>query len=449
MDPWLFGSCYWRSWWHYPPSQLDAAVLRPDYVSLTHHHFDHFHFPSMRRIDRTAQVLIPRFAVDVMAAEVKGLGFRAPCELPHGRVIEIDAGVRVASFQYGFDDSAFVVAVGEHVVVNLNDAKFRGLALRQIRARFGRPTLAFKSHSFAQSYPVLYTAADADDAHKLALVSRETYIEDFRSAMEVLQPRYAVPFASMVGFLHPQSEPVNRHVITPPEVLASLAGRLDVTKLVAMAPGDAWCSEEGFRLSKRNWYDNRDGQIKMLAAKASHAIQAQFAAEREMQLDWPASERYFGAFVAACSRFLGARLAPKRFVFLVPSDVATPYWWVSLRERSVGRAAAPPADRASVTTAPEAVLADAIEKKIVNLIHISMRMRVQLAAGGVRSDLAFWALLTIWELGYLPLRNMLRRPRFWAVAVRRWREGLGTLGALLRHDAMGALAQRFSARDER
>ena len=62
IDPWLFGSCYWRSWWHYPPTmEPDAALLSPDFVYLTHHHFDHFHYPSMRRIDRNAEVLVARF----------------------------------------------------------------------------------------------------------------------------------------------------------------------------------------------------------------------------------------------------------------------------------------------------------------------------------------------------------------------------------------------------
>ena len=61
VDPWLFGSCYWRSWWHYPPTpEPEPEWLAPDYVYLTHHHFDHFHFPSMRRIDRSAHVLVPR-----------------------------------------------------------------------------------------------------------------------------------------------------------------------------------------------------------------------------------------------------------------------------------------------------------------------------------------------------------------------------------------------------
>ena len=31
VDPWLFGSCYWRSWWHYPTVAEPAPeVFEPD-----------------------------------------------------------------------------------------------------------------------------------------------------------------------------------------------------------------------------------------------------------------------------------------------------------------------------------------------------------------------------------------------------------------------------------
>jgi len=75
VDPWLSGSCYWRSWWHFPPNtEIRAEFLNPDYIYLSHHHFDHFHYPSLRRISRTARVLIPRFGVDVMRFELQKPG---------------------------------------------------------------------------------------------------------------------------------------------------------------------------------------------------------------------------------------------------------------------------------------------------------------------------------------------------------------------------------------
>lgn len=445
VDPWLSGSCYWRSWWHFPPSAPpDAAMLAPDYVYLTHHHFDHFHYPSMRRLDRSAKVLIPRFGVDVMADEVTGLGFATPRELTHGDVVDLGAGVRVASYQYGFDDTAFVVAEDDHVVVDINDCKIRGRALRQVITEFGRPDLACKSHSFGQSYPVLYTA---DDPSQLELLSADAYIDDFHEVMAELRPRHAIPFGSMVGFLHPESRPVNEHLVTPRAVVEGVAARggIDGTQVVTMAPGDTWDSSCGFERSTVDWYTDAAGHLAQLEKTNRVAIDAQAEAERGRTVSWTEFECYFSAFARAVPRLVARRLAPKRFVFEVPSDAETPFWWVSFAERTVGRSATPPPDGSGVTHVAEAVLADAIRDRIVHVIHGSMRIRTDLAPDGVHSDLGFWGLMMIWELGYLPVRASIRRPRLWVAMARRWREVVDQVPVLIHRQPIDHLAERLGA----
>lgn len=444
VDPWLSGSCYWRSWWHFPPSaEADDLTLSPDYVYLTHHHFDHFHFPSMRRLDRGAQMLIPRFGVDVMAGELERLGFASPRELPHGQVLDLGHGVRVASYQYGFDDTTFVIADGDDVIVDVNDCKPRGRALRQIAKAFGRPTMVLKSHSFAQSYPVLYEAEDPAD---LTLVSAETYISDFRDTVAVLRPRYAIPFGSMVGFLHPESRPVNEHLITPGAVKEAMMVRgVDGTDVVPMAPGDIWSSTGGFELSEYDWYTDRESHLEELTRIHQVELDQRAIDEEGRDLDWDTFESYMTRFVREVPRLLGRRLVPLRFVFRVSSDADTPYWWVSLAERAVGRSATEPSDRSGITDVAEAVLADAIRDTILHMVHGSMRIRTRLAAGGVNSDLGFWGLLMIWEIGYLPLRRSVRRPRIWVSAARRWREVISQVPLVFAKSPVDRLAEGFGA----
>jgi hypothetical protein len=74
------------------------------------------------------------------------------------------------------------------------------------------------------------------------------------------------------------------------------------------------------------------------------------------------------------------------------------------------------------------VLADAIDKRILHFVHGSMRIRVALRPGGVNEDLAFWGLLMIWEIGYLPLRHV-ATPRFASAIWRRRREAQDALGS--------------------
>ena len=334
VDPWLFGSCYWRSWWHYPPTPEPLPEwLAPDYVYLTHHHFDHFHFPSMRRIDRRAHVLVPEFGVDVLAGEVRNLGFDEVMELPHAQVVQLGPNVRVASYQYGTDDTVFVVADGDEVLVDINDSKVRGRTLDLLRAEFGRPTFVFKSYSFAQAYPACYTA---DDPADLELITRDTYLDDWIGVVSELEPAYGVPFGSMVAFLHPESRQVNRFLIPPSEVVAEFAKRAPGvgTEAVQMDPGDRWSADTGFERGSVDWYANREERLDEIARRVQPRIDAQTAAEAGTTLDYDAFAAYFDAFLHAFPPGIIGRFALRRpVVFEVPSS-PLPFWVIDFRRRA-------------------------------------------------------------------------------------------------------------------
>lgn len=44
IDPWLTGSCYWRSWWNYPepPAEI-LQSLESTHIYITHLHWDQYH----------------------------------------------------------------------------------------------------------------------------------------------------------------------------------------------------------------------------------------------------------------------------------------------------------------------------------------------------------------------------------------------------------------------
>jgi UDP-MurNAc hydroxylase len=444
VDPWLLGSCYWRSWWHYPPtSDPSPELLAPDYVYLTHHHFDHFHFPSMRKIDRGAHMLVPEFGVDVLAGEVRGLGFPEVMELPHGQTVQLGPEVRVASYQYGTDDTVFVIADGDVVLVDINDCKIRGRALEQVKHDFGRPRFVFKSYSFAQGYPACYTA---DDPADLELITRDSYIDDWIAVVRALEPRYGVPFGSMVAFLHAESRQVNRFLVAPGEVVDAFRARVpdSCTEAVQMDPGDSWSVDGGFVTAGVDWYTDRARRLDELVARVQPKLDAQAAAEEGVTLDYATFAGYFRGFLRAFPPGLIGRFALRRpVVFEVPSS-ELPYWVLDFRRRAVYRLSAPPPDTASIVRVNEAVLADAIDKRLVHVVHGSMRIAVHLRPGGAGDDITFWALLVPWELGYLPVQRSVGR-RLAEVGWRRRREWLEWADAL-RGGGSESLFERLSTR---
>ena len=424
IDPWLLGSCYWRSWWHYPPiSDVPESWLAPEYLYLTHHHFDHFHYPTLRRVDRNTHILVPEVAIDFMVGELRNLGFSRITELPHGQRTRLTGDFEIASFQYGFDDSALVITDGRTVIVNLNDCKIRGRPLHQIITNFEHPTFLLKNYSWAQSYPICYRAENPAD---LELLSRDSYIQDFLQTVRETEPKYAIPFASMVCLLHPETRHLNKELITSPEVAEAFArSGITTTELVTFNPGDSWDDKSGFTRSHDDYYRDRDVRISQLEADVAPAIERSLAEEAARELTFEAFANYFGDFLRALPPGIGWLL--RRPVVFEGPNAAQPYWILDFRRRTVWRSATLPEGRANLVRIPPGVLADAIEKRITYYIHISMRLEVDLRPAGHKEDLFFWGLLAIWELGYLPLRRTLRvralrvvwrrRAEFWEAVV--------------------------------
>jgi UDP-MurNAc hydroxylase len=90
FDPWLIGSCYWRSWWNFP--EIDRAEIKdikPDYVYLTHLHWDHFHAPSMRLFGRDVTYLVPKIPGTRMVRDLRSCKFNNIVEIPHGAKFEL------------------------------------------------------------------------------------------------------------------------------------------------------------------------------------------------------------------------------------------------------------------------------------------------------------------------------------------------------------------------
>ncbi len=131
----------------------------------------------------------------------------------------------------------------------------------------------------------------------------------------------------------------------------------------------------------------------------------------------------FAAFSAYVSRFLRAIPWPLRRAFpaKVAFDMPGRYFVVDVGKRRVERSLDLPADAHSVVRANPYMVRDAIEKGGLNLVGISRRIRVHLHRGGATCDAAFWGLLAVYELGYLPVGNLLTL-RALATLLARWRE---------------------------
>jgi len=419
IDPWLVGSCYWRSWWNYPPPQRELIdKVKPDFIYLTHLHWDHFHGISLKRFDPATPILVPRTHFTRMVDDMNGIGFDDVRELPHGKSMRLAGSTVVTSYQFGLMlDSALVIDTGEGVLLNANDCKVMGLPLRQITARHPQIDFVFKSHSSASPYPYCVSSEFPDD---LTQRSNLDYLQEFLAFAECVNARYAIPFASNHCFLHRETRQFNPTAVSPLDVKNYFdRNRSGRSECAVMLSGDSWSSDTGFSIAATDYLTNRNEHIAELEQINAKALNEFYEKEDRTEPDWKSFNRYFtGLFAAMPPGF--KTLMPARVLFHV-FGARTEYWLLDFAARTIMSA---DADTACdfVLSVNARVLRDCCRKRMFSVFAAGKRVHYHLKTkSALKYFNRFNTVMDMYESDYFPLRKMASR-RFISVWARKWRE---------------------------
>ena len=419
VDPWLSGSCYWTSWWHFPEAvPLETPLSKGDYIYITHGHWDHFHFPSLREIDREVTVLIPRLPFSYLLDPLHELGFESVVEMHHGKEYQIAPDLHLTSYQTDWkNDSALMIESPDATIVDFNDAKFQENTLARIVREHPRIDFMLKSHSSASGYPDCFESPDPSD---LELYTEQDFIGNFFHYASVCGARYAVPFASNVCFLHEETVAYNDMAISPSRLLTEAEPRSpDGTEVKLMLPGDSWSLQDGFQIVSGDVLERRASELERLAREAAAQLAAQAESERRTQLRFESFESYFGDFLRSLPLGIGL-IYRHRIAFEIAQDSAE--WWVlDFGRRRVVREETCPDDVIATISIPPGLLQQAIDEHVVGFVDISKRMHVKLRPGKVVQYSIYKELLNLYEAGYFPLRSNLNA-RFLGAWLRRRQE---------------------------
>jgi UDP-MurNAc hydroxylase len=423
VDPWTVGSAYWRSWWNFPEPAADLiADLKPDFIYLTHLHWDHFHGPSLRKFGPKTKMLTPLGVTRRMVDDLNYLGFRDVTEIPSGQSVELGRGFTLASYIFGPHlDSAVVIQGCGVTLLNANDCKIFGLPLDQVLRRHAPIDFVFRSHSSASAIPY---CIDGYEKKFPNLRAAKDYEDEFARFAIHCDARFAIPFASNHCFLHRDTRQFNSTAVLP-EAAASrcndLAQKLGAqTHGVVMAPGSSWSQAEGFSLSEFD-YAARGKYIDILMEKYAPALEHQYAKEAAAVGDFDAFESYFEALRKATPRFMQRRIG--RFAFRILDANGTRHWLVDMPGHAIEECQSLPQVDFTIET-PALVMNDCTRKRMFSVWPASKRLKVFLENDAAYGKLVM--LFTAWdafELDNLPLSNNLK-PRALGVYLRRWREVL-------------------------
>jgi UDP-MurNAc hydroxylase len=442
-DPWLIGSCYWRSWWNFPepdPALIDN--LAPQFIYLTHLHWDHFHGPSLKKLfDPKTTILVPKVPTLRMVQDLQWLGFRDIVEIPHGTSVRLSKDFELRSYQFGVGvDSAVVMAGGGYTLFNCNDCKFFGLPLRQILQDYPKIDFIFRSHSSASPVPHCIegpakTLLAGDASHDSA--------DQFARCALYTRARYAIPFASNHCFLHAETRQYNSTATTPDlaksRYAAIAAEARAATECVVMPPGSSWSDRSGFDIVPFD-FARRQEYVKALLERHADKLSAHAAVESQTVGDFSAFRRYFEGLLRSLPWLLRRRASA--LIFCVKDPEGTHYWRVDPHRRAIEVIDAPP-PAAVVLEVHAAVVNDCARLKMFSVWTASKRIKIRLPAVDALHDANLWfTLLDMYEVDVLPIRKNFS-VRSLCVRARRWREPVEVARIVLRRVLF---RQRFSVR---
>lgn len=139
-DPWIYGEPYFGSWdlpYEIPPDQMDA-IAWSEYVWFSHGHPDHLNEPSLRELT-DKKILLPDHEGGRIASQMREAGLNVQI-LPTKQWVQLSPKIRVLCVPDMNQDAVLVIAMGNHVIINLNDSSAIGYTryLRRLAAGFER-----------------------------------------------------------------------------------------------------------------------------------------------------------------------------------------------------------------------------------------------------------------------------------------------------------------------
>lgn len=372
IDPWLIGSCYWRSWWNFPKSVFDESDLEDiDAVVISHIHWDHWHGPTLKKYFKGKTIVTAKDPNLRSSKDLRSIGFRDIRKLSHSKSINI-GNIRVTFYNFGLflTDSAIVIEAGETTILNANDAKIAGWPLKKIVSNHGPIDFAMRSHSSANSRICYEIPGD----ESFVSDDREHYFRSFKLFMDVVRPKFAIPFASNHCHLNDDVIKFNSYISNPIE-LREYIEKSDYAsdwRLKVMLPGSIWKAKGGFDCADESCFIDSNNYIKGYLREVSENI----SNSRDKELKLKINEKVLDRFRSILKKS-GAINSKIKVQFLI-TNPSGPSEFIFFNKGTLTRSktfSENPKKGIPIIIIPNIVFRDAVVKNMFHHAAISKRCR--------------------------------------------------------------------------
>jgi hypothetical protein len=196
---------------------------------------DHWHGLTLKKLRRGKPVLVPDEPGLRSGRDLQRMGFDDVRRVPHGKTVNM-GDFRTTFYQFGLyiNDSAIVLEADGVCLLNANDCKIAGAPLAEILRRHPRIDFAFRSHSSANPRGCFRLLPSNEPLER---DEDDQYFESFCAFMDVVRPRFAVPFASNNCHVHPDSREFNGAIANPKKLETFVQSRPRTWDFALMLPG--------------------------------------------------------------------------------------------------------------------------------------------------------------------------------------------------------------------
>lgn len=235
-DPWLFGSAFNDGWDLLCDYEYDMDKFgQIDYIWFSHEHPDHFSPVVIKKIKeehrKEITVLFQETKDKKVVKFCQGMGFKTQ-ELPNHKKVELAEGLSVQCGKVLYFDSWLCFYLDDTKILNINDCMVDGdIKAATVKKYTGEVDILLTQFSYSA------WKGSPEDKH-IRLASAASKLEVMKTQMQVLAPKYTIPFASFIYFSHEENKFMNDGINKP------RAGAQAITEgkslPIVMYPGDSW-----------------------------------------------------------------------------------------------------------------------------------------------------------------------------------------------------------------
>lgn len=262
-DPWFTDGAYQGAWaiWPQPLKDPVRELGKVNAIYISHIHPDHYDQTFLRQYLQywgdTPIVCGLQSLTDALHAD----GFPSAQYVSAGWGID-NVGCRIipnTTYRAPFD-TALAVRCGSESLINYNDNPTDPLLptadmvtdTTQLKALMdfcgGSPTVAYLPFAGASSYPQRFTFPSEAECRQAATLKQHRYLKQFLKTVDILQPKYVVPFAGEYWLQGPLAK------------YNHLRGQTDATEAVALC-------KQAILPAAGAWFDTTTGQATAVRTK--------------------------------------------------------------------------------------------------------------------------------------------------------------------------------------